>query len=129
MARKIQTDVITSLEDTLEPSVADTARRMLGEMRVKAGSVLNVRQVKAHMTKVLQAARSGKAQIVKRQGDKMPVVMVSLEAMAEAATKVVGHDAFYGAMRARLKRATRTLEIRDSGSREQFNMPKADVTA
>lgn len=122
--KSLPINLMNTIRDKLAEPEADTACKMIDEMPIRADSVLNVRQAKSQLTKVLSRVRAGKPQFFKREGDDLPILVISLDTLAQVTNRAVKTFAFYETMRRRLKPAGELLGVLEVESSEVFELPE-----
>ena len=123
-AERLTRDQLTRLvRDRYTGFAAESMRRMVEELPPQT-QLWDVRTAKAKFAEILALVRTGYPQLVQRNGDEEPIVLISLDTMYKLLDKRTAALSFTEAMAPYMQRTTTKLTVPELGSQDRFSIPK-----
>lgn len=117
-----QDQLIKIVRERFAGEAADLMCRMV-EVLPRENQLWNVRTAKAKFAHVLTLVRENEPQFVQREGDKEPVILLSLKAMHDLLERGVTGQSFTERMAPFMQRTSTILTAPELGKMDRFEIP------
>lgn len=111
------------VRDRFTGFAAELMCRMLEELPCQS-QFWNVGTAKAKLAEILVLVRAGNPQLVQREGDEEPVLLISLDTMYTLLDRAMAELSFTEAMAPYMQRTSTNLTVPELGSLDRFSIPK-----
>lgn len=123
-----QDQLTKMVRDRFTGEAADLMCRMV-EVLPTINRLWNVRTAKANLPHVLELARKDTPQFVLREGDKEPVMLISLAAMYDLLERGVVGQSYTESMAPFMQHTSTSLDVPELGEMDHFTFPDDSAQA